>query len=184
MNTQDLRKLLEKTDDKSSIFASSEILNQYDFNMTEFFDLVKEFLSDEEKLKLLNYSHFQGTESWIIGSITDEDIKMQILSNNSIMSNFENDQIVDIIKGLTDDRKLQILCNQTFMEKYQFTNHELGDIISFFSDKETILIDKELIIDKLHLSNCQIAEFTKDLSSEDAKVKVLEIYRLRRRFDD
>ena len=43
MNAQDLRKLLEQTDDKSSIFASPETLNKYEFNAKEFFDLISDF---------------------------------------------------------------------------------------------------------------------------------------------
>ena len=87
MNAQDLRKLLEQTDDKSSIFASPETLNKYEFNAKEFFDLISDFLSDEEKLKLFDYSHFRQFEGWIkggiIGLISDEHIILQIIINFS-----------------------------------------------------------------------------------------------------
>lgn len=102
MNDQDLRKLLEQTDDKLSIFASPETLNKYDFNAREFFDLISDFLSDEEKLKLFDYSHFRQFEGWIksgiIGLVSDEHIILQMMNNDNIMNGFESYQIVDIMK--------------------------------------------------------------------------------------
>ena len=52
MNAQDLKRLLEKSDNKLDIFANTEILYNCDIDIVELFELVKEFLSDEEKLKL------------------------------------------------------------------------------------------------------------------------------------
>lgn len=78
-----MRKLLEEADDKLGIFASVEILKQYHFNTKELFDLMKDFLSDEEKVKLFDYSHFRQFEAWIkggiIGLISDENAKLQLI---------------------------------------------------------------------------------------------------------
>ena len=43
MDTQDLNKLLEQADDKLSIFADSEILNRYEFNLVELLTLIDSF---------------------------------------------------------------------------------------------------------------------------------------------
>ena len=75
MNAKDLRRLLEKSDNKLNIFANTEILYNCDIDIVELFELVKEFLTDEEKLKLFDYQYFEGTESLIIGSISNENIK-------------------------------------------------------------------------------------------------------------
>ncbi len=58
MNAQDLRKLLEQTDNKFSVFASRETLIKYDFNAKELVNLINDFLSDEEKLRIFEYPHF------------------------------------------------------------------------------------------------------------------------------
>lgn len=79
MNAQNLRTLLEKADNKLSIFTSLEILNQYNFNEQELWDLIREFLNDEEKVRLFVCPHFQGYESGIIGCISDENIKIKVL---------------------------------------------------------------------------------------------------------
>ena len=135
MNAQDLKRLLEKSDNKLDIFANTEILYNCDIDIVELFELVKEFLSDEEKLKLFDYQFFEGTESWIIGSISNENIKLEIIYNYNFMSKFKNYAIVDSIKSLSDNRKKQILQDEKFINKYQFTKQELCDIISSFSDE-------------------------------------------------
>lgn len=153
MNAQDLRGLVEKSDNKLDIFANTEILYNCDIDIVELFELVKEFLSDEEKLKLFDYQFFEGTESWIIGSISNENIKLEIIYNYNFMSKFENHIIVDSIKSLSDNRKKQILQDEKFISKYQFTKQELCDIISSFSDEaktkilEIYELEEQLIFD-------------------------------------
>ena len=180
MNAQDLKRLLEKSDNKLDIFANTEILYNCDIDIVELFELVKEFLSDEEKLKLFDYKFFEGTESWIIGSISNEKIKLEIIYNYNFMSKFENHIIVDSIKSLSDNRKKQILQDEKFISKYQFTKQELCDIISSFSDeaKTNILTNIGLIIGELQLSSEQTAKLIKELLSDEAKTKILEIYEL------
>lgn len=180
MNAQDLKRLLEKSDNKLDIFANTEILYNCDIDIVELFELVKEFLSDEEKLKLFDYKVFEGTESWIIGSISNEKIKLEIIYNYNFMSKFENHIIVDSIKSLSDNRKKQILQDEKFISKYQFTKQELCDIISSFSDeaKTNILTNIGLIIGELQLSSEQTAKLIKELLSDEAKTKILEIYEL------
>lgn len=180
MNAKDLRRLLEKSDNKLNIFANTEILYNCDIDIVELFELVKEFLTDEEKLKLFDYQYFEGTESLIIGSISNENIKLEIIYNYDFMSKFENYVIVNSIKSLSDDGKKQILQDENFVSKYQFTNQELCDIVFSFCDEEKtkILTNRELIIDKLQLSSEQIAKLIKELHSDEVKTKILEIYEL------
>lgn len=79
MNAQNLRILLEKSDNKLSILTNFEILNQYNCNEQEIFSLIKEFLSDKEKVRLFGCPHFQGYESEIIECISDDEIKIEVL---------------------------------------------------------------------------------------------------------
>lgn len=183
MNAQDLRNLLEQTDDKLSIFASPETLNKYEFNAKEFFELISDFLSDEEKLKLFDYSHFRQFESWIkcgiIGLISDEHIILQIINNDNIMNGFESYQIVDIMKKISDIGKQQLLYNQEFIEKYQIASYELEEIISSLTEeaRAEILMDIDLIRNKLHLEDFQVTKLVERLSSEEAKDKAIGIYK-------
>ena len=184
MNAQDLRKLLQQTDDKLSIFVSSETLNKYELNVREFFDLISDFLSDEEKLRLFDYSHFIKFEDWIkcgiIGLVSDEHIVLKMMSNDNIINGFKSYQVVDIIKKMSDSGKQQLLHNQDFIRKHQISNYELQDIISSLTDetRTEILMDIDLITNKLHLEDFQITKLVKGLSSEESKSRILEKYEL------
>ena len=185
MNAQDLRKLLEQTDDKLSVFGSRETLNKYKFNAIELFDLISDFLSDEEKLKLFEYSHFIQYNSMIkcgiIDLVSDENIVLQMMNNDKIMNGFESYQIVNIIKKLSDNGKQELLHNQEFIKKHKIANFQLKSIVSSLSENEEakILMDIDLIKNKLHLTDFQIIDLVKGLSSEEAKDKAIGIYKFR-----
>lgn len=182
MNAQDLRKLLEQTDDKLNIFASPETLNKYEFNEKEFLDLISDFLSDEEKLRLFDYSHFRQFEGWIksgiIGLVSDEHIILQMMNNDNIMNGFESYQIVDIMKKMSDIVKQKLLHNQQFIEKHQIASYELEEIISSLTEdaRTDILMDIDLIRNQLHLEDFQITPLVASLSSEEVKNKAMRIY--------
>ena len=47
MNAQDLKKLLENTNNKFNIFADRSVLVQYSLTVADLLQLLNEFLSDE-----------------------------------------------------------------------------------------------------------------------------------------
>lgn len=184
MNAQDLRELLEKTDNKLSIFANVETLNRYDFNAEEFFDLISDFLADEEKLKLFEYPHFQQFESEIkvsiINLVSDENIKLQMICDNNVVSGVTRFGIFDIMSDLSDAGNQQLLYNQEFIKKHQIQDIELMQIISKLKNevKKTIINDKDFILDRLCLKDWMIAVIAKGLENEAEKTKVMEDYKL------
>ena len=90
MNAQDLKKLLEKSNDKFNIFQDRELLIQYQFNVLELVDLVNTFLSDEQKAKLFELAHFKklstGIKTRLIKTITTDEIKLTLLKNPEVLS--------------------------------------------------------------------------------------------------
>lgn len=184
MNAGALRKRLEKTKDKFSIFANKEMLKQYHFNAKEFLDLISDFLSDEEKNRLFDYAHFTNLDPWIkggiIGSISDENILLQMINNENIMSGLESYQTIALIKRLNDNTKLQLLHNQNFIQKYQIPDYELRNIVSTLSEQaqEKILLDVNFVTNQLHLAGHQIMKLVENLSNDEVKDKVLKIYPL------
>lgn len=180
MNAQDLKELLKQTDNKLSIFGNIETFKEYSINAKELFDLISEFLSDEEKLKLFEYSHFRQFEAWIrsgiIGLVSDQKVILQMISNEDITNGFERYQIIDNIKKIGDSGKKQLLHNQTFIEKYQISNYEIENIISSITDKTRaeILLDKDLITNKLQLEDFCITKLVKGLSNGKSKIRLLK----------
>lgn len=119
MNARDLRKLLEQTENKLSIFSNREKLSEYEYNAIELYNLINDFLSDEEKVQLMmNTNLIKGLKlknsqiGKIIKSIKEEEYKKQLLNvyelpNNikaNIISTYKNDSI---IKELLEQRNLK-----------------------------------------------------------------------------
>lgn len=183
MNTEDLIKLLEETEDKLSIFVSEETLNKYEISIVELLDLISEFLKDEEILKLFNYSYFLELDGWtksdIIGFISKENVLLQIINNDNIMKGIDKYQIIDIIKRLSDAEKQKILYNPNFIEKYQIVDSDFEDIISSLTEeaKIEVLRNIDLTTNKLHLANYNLVGLVENLSSNEAKYELLEIYK-------
>lgn len=122
MNAQDFKKLLEETNDKLSIFTSKEILDKCNFNVKEFFDLISDFLTDEERTKILmdkdlaiNKLHlkdFQITK--LAKELSSEEAKIKILE----IYQLSNDKKVNIIKTCDSNTKMHILLEDRNFNKY------------------------------------------------------------------
>ncbi len=184
MDSQDLRTLLEQTDNKLSIFANAETLNKYNLTVKDLFDLVNDFLSDEEKLKLFDYPHFRkfnnNIKCGIVSLISNEHIILQIINDDNIVNDFETYQIVDIVEKMNDTGKQQFLYNQDFIKKHQLSNYDINTIISSLTDeaKSKLLMDVDLIKNKLQLNDFQVTELIKNLSIDQVKDKAIELYQI------
>ena len=126
MNTQDLRKILEESKNKFNIFADRSVLAQYSLTVADLLQLVKDFLSDEEKGQLFELEHFKKLPSYvkcrILQEISNSKIKLAILENSSTVSDLETHHILDIIQSLDSSSKLEILHNLRFLEEHEIKN--------------------------------------------------------------
>lgn len=179
MNAQDLRISLEKAKDKMSIFKDEEGMLKYELKVRELLDIIVEFLTDEEKKELTNFPFFQRMTSFIQGKIikliTDDKIKIQLLTDSKICDVFSTYDIIDIIKTLSSNGVKQLLYNQKFIEKYKFSEYQFKDIILGLDDKtkEEILLDKNLMIEQLKLSEITMEDIIKSLTTDEAKIRML-----------
>ena len=111
MNAQDLRNLLNDSNDKFNIFADRSILSQCNMNFLELLELIKDFLNDEEKGKLFEVNHFKGFSSNIkaniIFLIQDNSIKLSLLNDDELVKSLGNSHIIKIIKSLDDNGIIQ-----------------------------------------------------------------------------
>ena len=183
MNAQDLRKLLEQTENKLSIFENREKLNEYEYNAIELYGLINDFLSDEEKLKLFDYQHFRnlkvGIKCNIVELISDDNIKLQILSDNEILEGAFSDQIVNIVKKMNDNAKLDFINNDRLIEKYQIEDHELQSISLSLNDEAKVqLMMNTNLIKRLKLKDFQIGKIIKSIKEEEYKKQLLNVYEL------
>ena len=184
MDANDLNKLLEQSGNKLSIFANVELLKKYKFNAQELFDMISTYLSDNEKLKLFDYPHFNRfpaiIKSGIIKTVSDENIILQMLTNDIITNNFDNYQLTTIIEDLSNSSKIELLHNQDFITKHNFPDYQLMTIIANLTGKEKseILRDVDLVRNTLHLSDTKITDLAQNLSTDNEKDTIIQKYQL------
>ena len=184
MNAQDLRNLLEQSNDKFSILADRETLKNYEIRVNEFLGLIKDFLNDDEKLKLFNYPNYlqfkNPIKCGIINTVSDENIKFQMLTNDNITKDFSSFQIVDIIETMSDTKKQALLYKQDFLEKHQISSYDSAKILLSCSEEKRaeILSDSNLITNTLKLEDYRISKLITSLAKDEDKIKVLDMYQL------
>ena len=182
MNTQDLRKILEESKNKFNIFADRSVLAQYSLTVADLLQLVKDFLSDEEKGQLFELEHFKKLPSHvrcrILQEISNSEIKLAILENASAVSDLENYHILALIQSLDSNSKLKILHNSKFLEEHEIKNYDINKIVTGLDDdaKLTIITDISFTKDELHLKDYQIADAISSLQSEEAKLQLIDRY--------
>lgn len=88
MNVQDLRNELNKTYDKLSVFLNIEYLSKYELTDEELLDLINEFLTESEKLQLIEDQNFsrlgEKLRVELIKQIADANIKFKLLQNDKV----------------------------------------------------------------------------------------------------
>ncbi len=184
MNAQDLRNLLEQSNDKFSILANRETLKNYEIRVNEFLSLIKDFLNDDEKFKLFSYPHYLQFKSHIkrgiINTVSDENIKFKMLTDDNITKDFSNFEIVDIIETMSDTKKQALLYKQDFLEKHQVSSYDSAKILLSCSEEKRaeILLDSNLIINTLKLEDYRISKLITSLARDEDKIKILDMYQL------
>lgn len=182
MNAQDLRKRLEDTNDKFNILEDTNIFAKYKMKVYELIDLVRDFLSDEQKAKLFELEHFKKLSSHIkariIEVISDDNIKLAILENDNIVSEFENYEVMSIVDSLGEEGRVQILHKVDFIQKHDISSYNIQKIMKSLSEekKRELLIDKDLVEQKLQLDKYEVSELVTGIKDEEIKLDMIDIY--------
>ncbi len=182
MNVENLKEALEQAEDKLSIFSDASLFNKYNIKGSQLVSLVREFLSDEEKIKLFDYPHFiriiPAVKKNIINEISDSNILSQVLDNDKALEGIFPSALCEICLKLDDKEKQKILHNQEFIEKRELEKYELKKIVNSLNEEARIeeLSNKSFIIDKLKCNDYDIEDFVAGLSSQEVKKQMINIY--------
>ena len=140
MNAKDLRKLLEEAEDKFAIFTNIDILKQGDFTVGEFGKLVDEFLKDEQKQKLFDLDVFlnltPALKSNIISTIKDDDIVLELIERDEVISGFKDYHFLSTIKNLGEKGKIKLLRTPELLKKMGLKNYDIKDMVKSLNDKD------------------------------------------------
>lgn len=176
MGIDELRKLLKETEDKLSIFIDADKLNEYDINSMELQSLLQEFLSDDEKIELLDYPIYLGMEDIVIASVSDENRKIQLLEKCEC----GYWEVLNVLLSLSDETKKKILYDEEFIAKYSLDTYCLSEIAHTLSkkSKEELLEDSDYIKNKLQFVSSDIVRLIEALSGEETRIKMIQRYSL------
>lgn len=183
MVIQDLRELLENTEDKLSIFQDKDKLNQYDISVAEFIDLIKDFFSDEEKAKILKIEHIKKLSSYvrktIINTVVDDNIKLDLIKNDDVISNMDDWHIKELVESLGENGKIEILKDSNFLQKHGIEDFQIKKIILTLNDenKVALLSNIDLIEKQLKMKDYTIKDIVAGLEDEKIKLNMIENYK-------
>lgn len=183
MNAKDLRKLLEEAEDKFAIFTNIDILKQGDFTVGEFGKLVDEFLKDEQKQKLFDLDVFlnltPALKSNIISTIKDDDIVLELIERDEVISGFKDYHFTSAIRNLGEKGKIKLLRDQELLKKIGLKNYDIKDMVKSLNDKNKreILEDSELV-KALGLNDYDMVNIISSFKREKTKIEALELYKL------
>lgn len=182
MGEEYLRNLLNnEKNNPLKIFADYELIRECRITFNTFFNLVNNYLDDEEILVLFEYSYIKGWPSYckarLLNLISDEKILLQGLKNESIINSIESWDIYNILKKMSDEGKAEALSFESIANK--LSNYEKADIINNMGNKEkyAILSNKQLVYGRLNLSEYSVVDLIENSSFEDKDKKILvDIY--------
>ena len=184
MNAQDLKKLLENTNNKFNIFADRSVLVQYSLTVADLLQLLNEFLSDEEKGRLFELEHFKklspNLKSQILQNISDSKIKLAILKKPELMEGLDAYYITKIISTLDENAKISIIEDLNFLKNYKIDNYDINQIIKSLGDKYKLqILSNKSLVSELGLKDYQISEFIAEIQDEATKLKLMDAYKIK-----
>ncbi len=179
-----LTKILEKSNNKLNIFANKNILNKFNFNISELCDLISTFLGDDQIVKLFEFEHFINlppiNKQYIFDLVKDDNLKLDLLKNFEFLSNMDLFLVDEMIKSLGEYGKVQILHDTDFLTKYEIDSNNSMKIMISLSDttKVELLSNKDLIENQLKLNKYKISSIIEGIQDEKLKLQAIDICNL------
>ena len=190
MERREFKQLLDEAEDKLSIFTNIEIIKTYsnDTKTEEYYDLVSEYLSDEEIIKLLDYAkdfNYPDRKKLIL-MISDSELLYNILQDDEKIEEFK--QIIwQLVRKLNDSDKEKLLNRPDWIKNHKLQAYDIEYIIkslkesaryTIFGEYEKTSILRTFEIDNLityinnpetDLSDIKICEIIEGLDTERQK---------------
>lgn len=185
MKTSKLEKRLQRSKDKLSIFAKKRLFNKYNIYDEELVRLIEIYLTDEEKAKLFEFDHFRNLYPDrirnIVKLIETDELKLKLLKDNQLLLGMIDIYIVDIIKSLKDNGKMEILKDANYRKKYNIDEYYITNIIMTFTDegKKRLLLDKDFLEHELKIGKYSISTIIASLESQNEKLNFIDKYKLK-----
>ena len=210
MGIEELKQIIEKSEDKFSVFKNIDLLLNYNFGVNDFIDLINTYLNDEQKINLFKLEYLKKLENYISdgflfngdkkNNFSDEvlkfiavGIKYEIINNiadRKLKVQIYNE--ADVISELMPPFDSQVFLNEfNEDEKIEFikgnkvknvrTTTKFNLIDSLTDEnKKNILSDYTFVIEKLNLDDGAIARLIEGVEDEKIKLEMINKYYVRK----
>ncbi len=181
MDERDLRRTLESSNDKLSVFADSSLLTKYKgLTVSSLFSLIDDFLNDSQKAALFEFEHFKNINQQlrilVATSISDNNIKLELLQKpNGILSDLQSYQISDFLESLDSSYRLKLLQDPASLKNLKLNKYSMQAVVCSLSDNDVInlLEDIDYVKEQLNLDDFLISGIISNISSEKDKLDLL-----------
>lgn len=179
MEIQEFKEKIEKADDKVKFFSNRENYQGVELNFKELLGIYALYLDDEQKRDLFDSDLIRSSEKTLkrllLNSIKDESIIKEVLSDEDKIKDFDEYDLSNSLKRLSDNDKMEFIKNEDFIKKHNFSNFELAGIIGSLEKVkvENLLEDANYLINVCNLSDSDISELIKNNIPDDKKIEVI-----------
>lgn len=179
MNIQEMQELLDKTEDKFSVFADRDKLKNSEFSVNELVDVIYKYLSEDEIVNLFSLPHFKtlkpNIKYAIIKNLSDQN-KYNLLFNSDFMEGMKTYNIENIIESLEKQSRIKLLQNPEFFKKYDFKYMQVEIIMELDdTEKSEILLNKDLI-NQLEFKEYELTKMVGSISDDKLKEHIIDNY--------
>ena len=147
MNSIDLKRLLEISDDKYNILTDRNILSEYNISNYELTSLITRFLTNNQKVSLLQDTDFAlekltipYIKDIVMGLNVDDKIKIDIIKSYD----FDIHQINNILTSFSVDSLVDLFSNKDFLDKYKVQPYKVTRFLTFEKQLEFLSRFEEL----------------------------------------
>lgn len=127
MDAKSLRNLLEENGN----FKNAKLFDVYEASISELIELIGNFLTDEDKLKLYNYSYFEKFNTW-----SKEDI-IEFVSYKEAIQQMLKEDIIDILSSLDFETLKKFLDNfKEFLDIRNIHIYEISMKLNYEKQKQ------------------------------------------------
>ena len=156
MKAENLRKLLEKTNDRLKLLTSKRVLKRYSDTSKELVRLINIYLNDEEKKVILNNQElidnyrFDEDDLYILIHFLDDEAKAEVLTNRELIEDklhLSRAGFITLAKGLqNEEAKIKLL------DIYDLNNTQMTMIASDLSveNKLKVIASRRDFFKKIH----------------------------------
>ena len=116
MGIEELKQIIEKSENKFSVFKNIDLLLNYNFGVNDFIDLINTYLNDEQKINLFKLEYLKKLENYISDGF---------LFNGDKKNNFSD----EVLKFIAVGTKYEII-NNIADRKLKVQIYNEADVIS------------------------------------------------------